>query len=99
MKWEKVKLKDNTTKIGSGVTPRGGASVYQDSGTSLFRSQNIYNGIFYGKGLAYISEVIAEKMQTVEVFDGDVLLNITGDSVARCCNAPKDYLPSTCCNN
>ena len=34
MKWEKVSLKDYTTKIGSGVTPKGGASVYQDSGVS-----------------------------------------------------------------
>lgn len=93
MKWEKVHLRDCTTKIGSGVTPRGGASVYQENGTALFRSQNIYNGSFYDKGLAFISEVIAEKMQSVEVLEGDVLLNITGDSVARCCFTPSDYLP------
>lgn len=93
MKWEKVSLRDYTTKIGSGVTPKGGASVYQDSGVALFRSQNIYNGIFFDKGLAFINEVIAEKMKSVEVLEGDVLLNITGDSVARCCYAPVDFLP------
>lgn len=93
MKWEKVSLKDYTIKIGSGVTPKGGASVYQDSGVALFRSQNIYNGSFFDKGLAFINEVIAEKMKSVEVLEGDVLLNITGDSVARCCYAPVDFLP------
>ncbi|MBK6858734.1 MAG: restriction endonuclease subunit S [Saprospiraceae bacterium] len=93
MKWEKVSLRDYTTKIGSGVTPKGGASVYQDSGVALFRSQNIYNGSFFDKGLAFINEVIAEKMKSVEVLEGDVLLNITGDSVARCCYAPVDFLP------
>jgi type I restriction enzyme S subunit len=93
MRWDKGTLSDYTSKIGSGVTPRGGASVYQENGTSLFRSQNIYNGSFSEKGLAFISEVIAEKMQSVEVLEGDVLLNITGDSVARCCYAPISFLP------
>lgn len=93
MKWEKVSLRDYTTKIGSGVTPKGGASVYQDNGVALFRSQNIYNGSFFDKGLAFINEVIAEKMKSVEVLEGDVLLNITGDSVARCCYAPVNLLP------
>jgi type I restriction enzyme, S subunit len=93
MKWKKVCLRDYTTKIGSGITPKGGASVYQERGFALFRSQNIYNGSFFDKGLAFINEVIAKKMQSVEVIEGDVLLNITGDSVARCCNAPSDFLP------
>jgi type I restriction enzyme, S subunit len=93
MKWDKVILRDYTTKIGSGVTPRGGANVYQESGVSLFRSQNIYNGSFFNQGLAFISEVIAAKMKSVEVVEGDVLLNITGDSVARCCSAPLGLLP------
>lgn len=94
MKWEIVCLKDYTTKIGSGVTPKGGASVYQENGVALFRSQNIYNGAFIDKGLAFINEVIAEKMKSVEVTEGDVLLNITGDSVARCCYAPSELLPA-----
>jgi type I restriction enzyme S subunit len=39
-----------TTKIGSGITPRGGAFVYQDKGTYLIRSQNIYNDRFEEEG-------------------------------------------------
>lgn len=82
------------TKIGSGITPKGGESVYVDKGTSLIRSQNVYNSFFTENGLAYITDEIAENMASVTVFEGDVLLNITGDSVARCCLAPKPFLPA-----
>jgi type I restriction enzyme, S subunit len=83
-----------TTKIGSGVTPRGGSSVYQDSGTHLIRSQNIHNHKFEKKGLVCISQVIAEKMKSVEIMKGDVLINITGDSVARAYLVPDEVLPA-----
>src|SRR5690554_1800584 len=91
--WEVVRLGELTSKIGSGVTPRGGSAVYKKEGISLFRSQNIYNGSFSIQGLAFISDKIAMKMKNVEVVENDVLLNITGDSVARCCFAPQDFLP------
>ncbi|MBT6646652.1 MAG: restriction endonuclease subunit S [Thaumarchaeota archaeon] len=83
-----------TTKIGSGVTPRGGQSVYQDSGTHLIRSQNIYNHKFEKKGLVCISQEIAEKMKSVEIMKDDVLINITGDSVARVYLVPDEVLPA-----
>ena len=83
-----------TTKIGSGVTPRGGQSVYQDSGTHLIRSQNIYNHKFEKKGLVCISQEIAEKMKSVEIMTDDVLINITGDSVARVYLVPDEVLPA-----
>ena len=40
--WEVKKLKCFISKAGSGITPRGGASVYQLTGIPLLRSQNIY---------------------------------------------------------
>ena len=83
-----------TTKIGSGVTPRGGQSVYQDSGTHLIRSQNIYNHKFEKKGLVCISQEIAEKMKSVEIMKDDILINITGDSVARVYLVPDEVLPA-----
>jgi hypothetical protein len=46
MKWPRQPLCELTYKIGSGVTPKGGASVYTDSGVSLIRSQNVYNMLF-----------------------------------------------------
>lgn len=93
--WESVSLGDYCTKIGSGATPKGGSSVYQDSGEfCLIRSQNIYNEGFNLSGLVYIDKVAATKLKNVEVEENDILLNITGDSVARVCLAPTSYLPA-----
>ena len=93
--WSFVRLKDYCTKIGSGSTPRGGANVYLDSGNvCLIRSQNIYNDGFSENGLVFISDSDAEKLNNVEIELNDVLINITGDSVARVCLAPKDKLPA-----
>ena len=94
MSWEHITLGDHVEKIGSGITPRGGNSVYIPAGTTLIRSQNVYNNTFHVDGLVYVSDDQAEKMGTVAVKSGDVLLNITGDSVARCCIAPDQQLPA-----
>ncbi len=91
---ERVPLGELCVMIGSGSTPRGGASVYIDHGTALIRSQNVYNSKFVASGLAYISDQMAEKMKRVTVKEGDVLLNITGDSVARSCRVPTHILPA-----
>lgn len=92
--WGDVRLGDYCTKIGSGSTPRGGESVYQDSGVSLIRSQNVYNGHFALGGLAYLDGDLADHLKNVTVESGDVLLNITGDSVARSCCVPDYVLPA-----
>jgi type I restriction enzyme, S subunit len=92
--WPTVQLGNYCSKIGSGSTPRGGESVYSESGVSFIRSQNIYNGFFAPEGLAYLDEHQAEQLAGVTVQSGDVLLNITGDSVARCCRVPDDVLPA-----
>jgi type I restriction enzyme S subunit len=84
--WPTPRLKDVCSKIGSGATPKGGSSVYQDDGEfALIRSQNVRNDACDHNGLAFIESHHAEKLANVEVEERDVLLNITGDSVARCC--------------
>lgn len=90
--WEEVKLSEVTSKIGSGSTPRGGSKVYKVSGIPLIRSQNIYNCRFSENGLVFIDEVQAEKLSNVEIEEDDILLNITGDSVARCTKVPNKYV-------
>ena len=93
--WCEFRLGDVCTKIGSGATPRGGKEVYLDDGPyALIRSQNIYNGGFQHDGLAFIGEEHAAGLQNVEVQEGDVLLNITGDSVARTCQVAPEILPA-----
>lgn len=93
--WPKVRLTDFCLKIGSGATPKGGNSVYLSTGNiSLIRSQNIYNDGFNANGLVYIDDEAAAKLRNVIVHGNDILLNITGDSVARVCLAPQEYLPA-----
>jgi type I restriction enzyme S subunit len=95
MKGEKtIQLRDVCVKIGSGATPRGGKEAYRGGATSLIRSQNIYNEGFHRDGLVYIDDDQAAELRNVEVKPNDVLLNITGDSVARCCQVATDVLPA-----
>ena len=89
-----VKMIDICEKIGSGATPRGGKEAYCDEGISLVRSQNVLDFAFSRVGLAYINDEQAQKLNNVEVHEGDVLLNITGDSVARACMMDSVFLPA-----
>lgn len=92
--WEVHLLKALCTKIGSGATPKGGSESYKEEGTSLIRSLNIHNNEFKFKDLAYIDDDQADSLNNVIVQGNDVLLNITGASVARCCIVPTEVLPA-----
>ena len=92
--WEQKPLGEISSKIGSGATPRGGKEAYHENGITLIRSMNVYNGQFEYKDLAHISDEQAEKLDNVTIEENDVLLNITGASVARCCVVPSEILPA-----
>jgi len=92
--WEEKQLIEITTKIGSGATPRGGNESYKTEGVSLIRSMNVHDFEFRKKGLAFIDDQQARELKNVTLQDGDVLLNITGASVARCCVIPNEFLPA-----
>lgn len=89
-----VQLRAVCAKIGSGATPRGGKDAYNGGATTLIRSQNVYNEGFRRDGLVYIDDNQSAELRNVEVKANDVLLNITGDSVARCCQVAADVLPA-----
>ena len=92
---EPLRLGDHCSKIGSGATPHGGKDSYLEVGPfRLIRSQNIYNSGFAYNGLVCISNEQAAALNNVEVLPGDVLLNITGDSVARSCQVDDAVLPA-----
>ena len=86
-----LRIKDYTKKVGSGVTPRGGAETYLDEGIPLFRSQNVTNDGFLMDDIAFISEEVDESMKGTRVKPGDVLLNITGASIGRCYYTSDDF--------
>ncbi|MDH5389132.1 MAG: restriction endonuclease subunit S [Gammaproteobacteria bacterium] len=92
--WITNRLIDLTTKIGSGSTPRGGEKSYKSKGISLIRSLNVHDRRFTDRKLAFIDDEQAAKLSNVIVEKGDVLFNITGASVARCCIVPNEYLPA-----
>lgn len=92
--WRVATVAQVTSKVGSGATPRGGNSVYVHEGTALIRSQNVHDHVFRQGGLAYINDEAAEKLNGVSVLPGDVLMNITGDSILRCCLAPAGVTPA-----
>ena len=93
-RWEQKSLGDITTKIGSGATPKGGKETYQEKGITLIRSMNVHNGKFEYKDLAHISDEQGAKLDNVMIEENDVLLNITGASVARSCVVPNNILPA-----
>jgi len=88
--WEVKKLSHLTNKIGSGKTPSGGATVYQDEGVLFVRSQNVYDDGLRLDDVVYISDEIDDDMACSRVKPSDVLLNITGASLGRTCIAPSD---------
>ncbi len=92
--YPKGQLGKCVTKIGSGITPSGGQSVYQKSGIPLIRSQNVHLNQFVGEGLAYVSKEMDVEMEGSRVYSGDVLLNITGASIGRVCVVPSAMCPA-----
>lgn len=81
-------LGDHVIKIGSGATPKGGASSYKNQGIPFVRSMNVRDGYFDQTGLAFIDDDQACKLNHVMINENDIFLNITGASVTRVCRAP-----------
>lgn len=86
--WAASTIGSHALKVGSGVTPKGGSTSYQQEGIPLIRSQNIRNGHLDLSEVVYISKKQHEKMQNSKLQSWDVLLNITGASIGRCCTLP-----------
>ncbi|MGN1311870.1 MAG: restriction endonuclease subunit S [Bacilli bacterium] len=88
------KIKYVVNKVGSGKTPLGGASVYSKNGILFLRSQNVYNDGLKLEEPTYITEEIDNSMKSTRVYPNDVLLNITGGSIGRCCIYPDNIGPA-----
>lgn len=87
--WKVLRLKFLVSKIGSGKTPLGGADTYVSKGIPLIRSQNVHFEGLSQDDLVFIDHDTDKQMTNSRTFNGDVLLNITGASIGRCCLVPK----------
>ncbi len=92
--WDTPSINDLAVHVGSGITPTGGSNVYKREGVIFIRSQNVtFDGLLLDD-VAYINERIHRMMARSEVFADDVLLNITGASIGRCCPVPEGLGPA-----
>ncbi|BAZ14996.1 restriction modification system DNA specificity domain protein [Calothrix sp. NIES-4071] len=89
--WQWCRLQEITEKLGAGSTPKGGKSVYKETGIKFIRSQNVWNNGLYLENVAYIPLSIHQRMNGTIVQPGDILLNITGASIGRSCIVPDDF--------
>jgi restriction endonuclease S subunit len=89
--WPVDRIKDHVCKIGSGVTPSGGAASYLDVGIPFLRSQNVHFDGLRLDDVAYIAEETHEEMNCSKLRVCDVLLNITGASIGRCTFVPDGF--------
>ncbi|AOF88730.1 type I restriction modification DNA specificity domain protein [Sinorhizobium sp. RAC02] len=96
--WTVARLRDLTSKIGSGATPRGGEKAYlqKRQNYALIRSQSVHDRYFDTSSVSFITDDQAHSLRNAEVKDGDILLNITGDGVtfARSTIVPNRVLPA-----
>lgn len=82
--FQEYELKEFTSLISSGSTPRGGRDNYMAEGEILFiRSQNVLMNKFSNHDSLYIPIDIHNNMKRTWLKNKDVLLNITGASIGR----------------
>jgi len=81
--WDCSILGENAIKIGSGITPTGGSSVYKEIGRPFVRSQNIGWGKLILDDIAFIDDEIHQTFPNTEIKLNDVFLNISGASIGR----------------
>jgi type I restriction enzyme S subunit len=89
--WLSSKLGHYLKYVGSGVTPRGGAETYTDSGVKFLRSQNVHNGYISDGNMTFITPNVHEEMRRSKLQSEDVLLNITGGSIGRSTVVPSQF--------
>ena len=89
--WHWSRIGELCTKTGSGSTPRGGKSVYKTNGVPFLRSQNVYDDGLRLANVAYIGGDVHARMAGTAVRARDLLLNITGGSMGRCCRVPDGF--------
>jgi type I restriction enzyme S subunit len=81
--WQVATIGELAEKLGSGITPTGGARVYKSHGRHFLRSQNVGWGKLLLDDVSFIDDDTHSRFPDTELQPGDVLLNITGASIGR----------------
>ena len=76
--WQIKPLKELSTLITNGNTPKGGSENYVDSGIIFLRSQNVWHNRIDLSDVAYIDEATNHKMRKSIVKHKDILITKTG---------------------
>jgi type I restriction enzyme S subunit len=90
--WDTVRIDEVVTKVGSGVTPKGGSKAYVSTGIPLIRSQNVHSDGLRLDNVSFITAEQHQKMKGSQLQANDVLLNITGASIGRCYYLADDFI-------
>jgi len=78
MGWKVKKLKELSTHILSGNTPKGGSQVYVKKGILFFRSQNVWKNKILLDDIAFIDNETHLKMKKSSLKYKDILITKTG---------------------
>ena len=89
--WSWAHIGHLCSKTGSGSTPRGGQTAYRNTGIPFLRSQNVYDDGLRLADVVFIDEETHTRMASTGVKPFDLLLNITGGSIGRCCLISEDF--------
>lgn len=89
--WHVKKIRDIELFIGSGITPKGGKTVYLNKGIPFIRSQNVYPLRLVLDDVVFINPEMHESMSRTKLKPKDILLNITGASIGRSAIIPDNF--------
>ena len=76
--WKVLKLKELSSLIINGTTPKGGAEVYADNGILFLRSQNVWRNHIDYEDVAHIDEKTNASMKKSILHKHDILITKTG---------------------
>lgn len=76
--WKVKQLKEISTKIHSGNTPKGGSQVYVNKGITFFRSQNVWKNNLVYEDIAFIDRKTHLSMMKSSLKHKDILMTKTG---------------------
>ena len=84
-KFKLVRLRAISTKITKGETPLWKGDEYQEKGIRFVKSENVLTGSLFLSKSVFIDDSVHQRMKRSQLKNGDVLLNIVGASIGRCC--------------